>query len=465
MTKFAMIAVLALGIGLGACAPRPGGGGGSTFSPEFMIPEDGATLHEEFTLEVAGKGVTRVYMRMEGTTIYDSIDPPFAVTIDGTTFPKGTYRITITAQASTGKEAKQTIFLKLGPVPVPLADILAAMDNLGPGEWYEIPDSHLRDVEWVPTTATEERGDVSGLTSASGGTFDSERDRLIVWGGGSGAYYGNEVYAFDVDTASWMRLNDPSAFPPGEENNPFDLKQHPDGSPIQRHTYDHIEYIPPPVDRMILGGGSGLWRTGQSRDLTTYYFDFDALTWESLDPCASVSFGAVGAVGPNNHYWQLGAQAADRNMLSEFNPDTGTWTAHVGWGDWRDGQGTAEIDPIRNLFVLVGGGLTATFDLNNPDVDKVIQPTTGDTEIELDIGPGLAYHTPSGKLVAWAGGPDVYVLDLATMTWTRIPGVGSVNPGPAASRGTFGRFRYIESRDLFIVVNDADLDVYVYRLP
>ena len=81
------------------------------------------------------------------------------------------------------------------------------------------------------------------------------------------------------------------------------------------------------------------------------------------------------------------------------------------------------------------------------------------------FGPGLAYHTPSGKLVAWAGGPDVYVLDLATMAWTRVPGVGSVNPGPAASRGTFGRFRYIESRDLFIVVNDVDLDVFVYRLP
>ena len=33
---------------------------------------------------------------------------------------------------------------------------------------------------------------------------------LVIHGGGHGDYWGNEVYAFDVATATWSRINEPS---------------------------------------------------------------------------------------------------------------------------------------------------------------------------------------------------------------------------------------------------------------
>jgi len=36
-------------------------------------------------------------------------------------------------------------------------------------------------------------------------------------------------------------------------------------------------------------------------------------------------------------------------------------------------------------------------------------------------------------------------------------------PTAAEDRGTFGRFRYVPSRDVFIVVNRTNENVYIYR--
>ena len=37
--------------------------------------------------------------------------------------------------------------------------------------------------------------------------------------------------------------------------------------------------------------------------------------------------------------------------------------------------------------------------------------------------------------------------------------------GPDAKNGTFGRFRYIPSKDRFILVNSVKQNVFIYRLP
>ena len=67
--------------------------------------------------------------------------------------------------------------------------------------------------------------------------------------------------------------------------------------------------------------------------------------------------------------------------------------------------------------------------------------------------------------MAWGGGSDVYTLDLDTAEWTRHDSTGSVDPGPATTRGVSGRWRYVPSKDVFILVTHVDNDVFVYRLP
>jgi hypothetical protein len=457
------IALISLALVFG-CAGGGGGGGtggsGVTFSPQFAMPGEGATLEDVFQLEVTGAGVVRVFFKVNGTLVLEDTVAPFALEIDPATYPEGAYKIVVTAQASNGREEKRTINVFFVQPDRDPAQILAAIAALGPGEWYEIPESHLRDVAWDG----DYRGNVAGIIgAASGGAYDTKRNRLIVWGGGQGSYYGNEIYAFDVPTVSWLRLNDPASFAPGEEDNPYNRPQYPDGSPVPRHTYDYIEYVPEPYDRFVVGGGAALWKTS-FRDTHTYAFDFDTLTWETLPDTPSASIGAVAAVAPDGRFWMQGAQGDDRNHLAVLDAVAATWTQHVSWDGWRDGDQTAEIDPGRNLLVAVGNGATYVWDLDTPDVAATRLATTGDTVIELPKGPGLAYHPGRDVMVAWHGGA-VFTLDLDTAAWTQVPAAGSVSPPGAAIRGTFGRWRYVATLDVFIVVSDADTNVYVYRLP
>jgi len=50
--------------------------------------------------------------------------------------------------------------------------------------------------------------------------------------------------------------------------------------------------------------------------------------------------------------------------------------------------------------------------------------------------------------------------------WTKVtPAVGNtVTPTGSAANGTYGRFRYVPSKDVFILVNSVDENVFVYRL-
>jgi hypothetical protein len=61
---------------------------------------------------------------------------------------------------------------------------------------------------------------------------------------------------------------------------------------------------------------------------------------------------------------------------------------------------------------------------------------------------------------------DVYLLDLDSLTWTRhapTPGNTEV-PAAHGSNGTYGRFRYCPSRNVFVGINDVFANVYIYRL-
>ena len=102
------------------------------------------------------------------------------------------------------------------------------IEDLKPGEWYEVPSSHMKDVDPCPMrncsySAVEGQGAV--MDDWSGGAYDTVRDRLIVWGGGHGGYAGNEIYVFDLNQLKWSRITEPSD-PPGK-----DVPYAPDGSP------------------------------------------------------------------------------------------------------------------------------------------------------------------------------------------------------------------------------------------
>ncbi len=463
---FVIVFMLGAGCGTGGTGGGGGGGGGGgVFGPiAFSSPATNSVVDTPFVLSASGSGIFRVLFFVNGLLALDLRSPPYTYAVDPALFPKGQASYSIVAQAVSGSEARRDVTLKIVRPRPPVADLLGAIGSLGAGEWYEIPESQMRDVNW-PGAPGVARGDQSTIIqAASGGAFDTKRNRLVVWGSGGDAFR-EDLYAFSMDTLAWSRLTDPPAWPPGGDNNAFDLLTHLDGTPVARHSNDTLEYVPEPVDRLFLAGGVVGGVSGLLPDRQTYTFDFDTKTWSSGVEIGALGFGAHAAVGPDGRVWIQGGGGQPGAHLAVVDVAAGSTTEHVHLTTFYDIEATSEIDPVRNRFVAVGNHRTRIWDLALPNAAPIDVATTGDKEIEDARNPGLAYHAPSGHLIAWSGGKDVYRLDLGTMVWTKVTGVGAVDPGPATSRGTYGRWRYVPSLDVFVIVSSVDANVFVYRLP
>lgn len=436
-----------------------GGGGGGTQIFQFQMPASGDVVQAPQMLSVTGKDLVVAEFRVDGILRRTVIAPPFQWLLDPADHVIGTRDLSITARDLQNRVRTQTVRITIKRQAT-IEEIQEAIDTLPPTHWYEIPNTRMRAVAW--NDFDDRRGPVEDVMGAeSGAVYDTTRDRLVVFGGGD-VYSGNEIYVFDLATAEWSRITDPSPFPAGDPGNTAGATTHPDGAPVSRHTYDSIEYLPPPIDRLVVGGGSAVF-PGAINDPKTYYFDFDALQWEirSQDTPAA-GYGCTSGVGPDGRFWMHGAGSDPH--LTVFDPLTDTWTVHQRWTfGHRDYQSTGEVDPVRNMFVTVGHGVTEVWDLDNPDDSHAFLLTTGSNEIQFANNPGVAYHPPTGMLLAWSGGRSTYWLDLDTAVWTRVDSTGTGDPGAPSFRGTHGRWRYVPSRDLFIVVNSVDTNVFVYR--
>ena len=63
-------------------------------------------------------------------------------------------------------------------------------------------------------------------------------------------------------------------------------------------------------------------------------------------------------------------------------------------------------------------------------------------------------------LVAWTGGSP-RILDLESQAWSAGTDVGA--PPTQVDAGTYGRWRYIDSYNVFILVNQPGQNVYFYK--
>jgi hypothetical protein len=343
------------------------------------------------------------------------------------------------------------------------------IEDLRPGEWYMVPNSNLETV--FPNPAPEgNTGPSSVIAKWSGGAYDTKRDRLIVWGGGHWDYSGNEMYVFRINSENgdppltWKRLTNPTMDVSGSGS------YYSDGKPRSRHTLDYVEYIPPPFDRFCSFGGTSLYPGTVTEN--TDCFNFDTLQWSRYaDNTQSYGEGATVVYDPvKGHIWAHGASPSP-TRLSEYNPSTNTWTVR---GEYQSSleyvyEKIGVIDPVRRKYVIIGNGVLVSFNIDDAGtlpMTNLAPLTTGATSIQNSTQLGAAYDPVSDRIVAWSGGTDVYLLNMSTLVWTRVPpaATNTVTPTSPASAGTYGRFRYIPSKNAFIVVNATNQNVYFYKL-
>ncbi len=304
------------------------------------------------------------------------------------------------------------------------------------------------------------------INAWSGGVGDTKRNRLVVWGGGHSDYYGNEVYALDLGQRKLLRLNDPTPLSTYSEC----VSTLSDGKPTTRHTYGGLTYLPK-LDKMALFGGVASCQAGGFMD-DVFLLDFAAL---DATPQSAANWEHVIAHVPNLNYGGiLGASDYDpvsdltlvytsRGQLLAFNAATNTAPV-VGTLSNDDGYHyTGVVEPALRQFFIIGGGHAWSWALgsgtNAPAVDLKSQLKGCDPLISADY-PGLVYDPDEKRIVAWAGGPTVYVVDLATKTCT--PHTFTANaPGAQVNQGTHGRFRYFPAYKTFLLVNEPEEDAFV----
>jgi chitodextrinase len=372
-----------------------------------------------------------------------------------------TYRYTVAARDAAGTNSflsKYALATTAGAPPVG-----GIPSTLG---WYQIPGTQLSGV-----CAATHGFSIPGIegcpaitASWSGGTFDTTRNRLLMWGGGHGAYAGNEVYALELDTLTMVRLNDPStSITDGCVTNGV----YPDGKPVSRHTYNHLAYLPN-QDVMFAWGGSR-WQCGYFID-DAWFFSLSGLSGLSWTKKSSTNgpvgshFGVSAAYDPDSGL----IYAHDGGDLFSYDPSADTWTKRSSrpLASGFSGYAGGVIDPVRKRYYLHGRNNPGTlywYDISSPTASVLPQSgsTTGCSAFIGNYEFGMEYDPIQDKIVGWHGGNTIYVLDPDALSCATVPHSG----GPAANlTGTFGRFRYSPSLNVFAVCNSVNDNCYSLRL-
>lgn len=322
--------------------------------------------------------------------------------------------------------------------------------DMEPLTWMAVPDTKLRDVQADPKLYADLQGNgfENIIFAWNGGVLDTQRLRLIIWGGGHNDYYGNEMYAFDIEALQWERLTDPTVdwTDCGDPNA--------DGTANSRHTYSGMEYIAH-ADRFFVTGGALNCTVGSCGADITWVFDFDTLTWTDRQPAGghSTECENSAAYDPVTETVYFG----DVGGLYAYHYDDNTWTQLN--SDYLYAQGVV-IDPTRGILLMIADGEVGAYDIAGGNWERQVWKTTGGDDFIAGTDMGLAYDPTTDRVVGWAGGA-VHTLDLDTREWTvhDIPGYPKVD-----DNRVWGRWRYVPGINAFILVTDVDDDVHFFKL-
>lgn len=355
------------------------------------------------------------------------------------------------------------LFATVAAAIVPGLARAAGPADAEPLTWIEIPDSALRPVtpqspdEFPGTWGVE--GPSAVIDDWNGAALDTARGRLLLHGGGHAGYFGNEIYAFDMETLAWSRLTDPSPTTPGSDINE-------DGTPQSRHTYNGTTYVAH-LDSFFVfaGSGSTIGDSGFPPTENVWTYDFGASAWNHVNtpPPAGPPHGEGSSAlyDPASGLVWYGegwnSNPSDGWGLWAWDPDASTWTHHTNESVFSSATGC--VDTKRSQLVFVGGGAVTAFDISGEMAVQTTLETTGATAAIDTNAAGVDYDPVMDRVVVWGGGP-VYSLDLDTLEWTAIEAEGAPTPN---GNNTYHRFMYVPSVNAFVSVNHIDDNVFFFK--
>jgi hypothetical protein len=209
-------------------------------------------------------------------------------------------------------------------------------------------------------------------------------------------------------------------------------------------------------------GAGDLW-VPVERDVDA---DLPSLTWTRKDPTSGAQLTSYTDINYTEYdpvTKQVYYYVSNAGIFASYAPQTNTVTVLLQGGSYGvPAYSNGVIDPVRRKMVILGAGYAASFDLATGAFSNFSSLTTNCTGIQNPSYPGLAYDPVQDRIVGWAGGNTVYLFDLPSKTCTSVTYPGG--PPAQQTNGTYGRWRYFQSLNVFALVNDWKQNAYTLRL-
>ena len=247
--------------------------------------------------------------------------------------------------------------------------------------------------------------------------YDAQSDRVILFGGQSGISFVNDTWAYDLNTDTWTNLI-PSAAPSARVYTGL--------------TYDSQS------DRVILFGGEA----GASAYFSdTWAYDLNTNTWANMNPSVKPSARASHAMAYDSQSDRVILFGGERGFGAVLFRDT--WVYDLNANTW-----TVKNIPARALHAMaydsdssrtiLFGGYDGTVQFN----DTWVYDFNASTWTSVAAKPpvrflqGVAYDSQSDRMILFGGtnnsaGPplgDTWAYDLNTDTWTNMNPVVAPSP-------------------------------------
>jgi hypothetical protein len=346
----------------------------------------------------------------------------------------------------------------------------------------------------------------------NGAIADTAENRLIIWGGGHVNYYGNEIYSLNLtaNPITLTRVKDPTV-PTNYANSQNCIESIPPGTtgfaPNSREDYGGLAFIPSANVMYILNGslacGNGYgslatWTIPLNNlsNSTSWVYENPSMTGPQpgvFPQLGGSSYGNIAVYDPNTDL----VFVSDSSALFTYNYHTNTYTRITAVeGFVTSIYLSGAIDPVRKLFVAVGGCAGGSCgpgdgvfvaDISNPTTTmqnwtaatladhNCAQFLSGGSNPISASNPGIVYDSVANDFVGWPNqGNGVYIMTPDTanhrltcqvLTFANGPPNSShANNTPNTSYGTFGRFQYFPALDAFVLVNDWNIPPYILRL-
>jgi hypothetical protein len=200
-------------------------------------------------------------------------------------------------------------------------------------------------------------------------------------------------------------------------------------------------------------GGAALYPSGNESTERIDCFSFADNSWSKIGDVQEAGIENMAALDPTTGNVYM--KSRHSNAMQLITPSGSS--SYVGESFPGRYKHTAAFDPEFGYFVFAGDGDYSVWDKSANDL---IEESRGGGPSQRS--PGMAYDPVARQIVAWAGGSKIHVFDSQSRSWSSKTASGDV-PGSQSKWGTFGRFRYSQKYNVFVLVNGIDENVYVYK--